>query len=189
MLHCIDLLFVAQPPCTHLQQIVRHFDGADLFKAANIVDGVAEVTTMALHTDPGTGCRICVVSCCASSGVGSHMWPWIEYSPTHVRGYKGGRASTAHVGGPVLGALQPWSSVMTELGRGKGNGIGHRVGLRWLLADFQDGVPWASTKLHLDVDAGQLDALRLWFRKRVHGEAGTRLIAVRRRWLPHVRGR
>jgi hypothetical protein len=59
---------IQSPPLAHLLQIVRHFDGEDLLDAADFWEGgVAEVTTMVLHTDPGTGVRLCVVSCCSAS--------------------------------------------------------------------------------------------------------------------------
>ena len=142
---------------------------------------------MALHTDPGTGVRICVVSCCSASGVGCTSWPWIEFSPTHLRDYDETKSmhSRAHVGGPVMGAVQPFSSVMTVAGRGKGNGVGHRVGLRWRVASFPPtrwhgavGFPSASTKMHLDVAADELDFVLEWFRKGVRGDEGKRLIAA-----------
>ena len=110
----------------HLLQIVRHFDGEDLLDAAEIWEGgVAEVTTMVLHTDPGTGVRFCIVSCCDASGVGTITWPWIEYSPTHPRNYDETKAkhSRDHVGGPVVGGPNGTSTVMTEAGRGIGNGV------------------------------------------------------------------
>jgi hypothetical protein len=81
-----------------------------------------------------------------------------------------------------MGAAQPFSSMMTVPGRGKENGIGHRVGVRWLRDSFPatsgraTGVPWASTKLHLDVAADQLDGLLDWFRRRVRGDVGKRLL-------------
>ena len=84
-----------------------------------------------------------------------------------------------------MGAVQPFSSVMTVAGRGKGNGVGHRVGLRWRVASFPPtrwhgavGFPSASTKMHLDVAADELDFVLEWFRKGVRGDEGKRLIAA-----------